>query len=304
MCLDFYGQCEVGEMRNFMKKAALWMISLLAAGVIVWICADGFSLFASKKAPEIVLLGDSIVGTPVDGVDFAECLEQAVGMTVQNGGFGGTCASYDIEHAYPADVSGQLSLAQISRAIAAGDFSVQLAQTAYGERYFDVFGQALEYFPGRVEELEQVDFKGVKYLVIEHGTNDYNKGVLVDNATDQYDETTFAGALRTSIERLQKAYPDLQILLMTPTWCCIIKDTASYPCDETDWGGGYLEVYAEAELLVAKEYDLPILDNYHESGIGRDTMAQFLHDGIHLSLSGQQLLAKKLADFILELEKE
>lgn len=287
-----------------MKKVASGLISLVIAGLIVFICAGGLSLFGKKTSYEVVLLGDSIVGNTEIDVLMEEKLSDAFGFSVLNGGFGGTCAAFDEENTYPASVSSLLSLSRLSRAIASGDYSVQKAQVAYGNRYLRTQAQAASYFEDRVTKLDGADFTGVKYLVIEHGSNDYNRGIIVENPQDKYDEATYTGALRAAIERLQKAYPDMQIVLMTPVWCYIEGDSRRLSCEDTDWGGGYLRDYVAAGRAVAAEYGLPVLDNYHEAGIGEANAELYLEDGIHLTDEGEKLIADRLAVFIAELENK
>jgi len=300
-----------------MRKWLSWCASLVIAAGILCLCAglsDGRKLTAqatgetpAEAAGEkqaVVLLGDSVLGNRQSGLGVHDYLEEYLGMPVLNGAFGGSYASYNEEVVYPADVAGQLSLAKLSRAIVSSDFGVQKAQIAYGDRYYDIVRQILEYFEPTIEALEAVDFEKVKYLVIEHGTNDYNRGVALDDLQDRYNEKTFGGALRCAIERFQKAYPQLQMILMTPTWCYVTAQEGFLYCEETDFGGGYLKEYAELVRQIAGEYELPVFDSYQESGINRETAAVYLYDGLHPSMEGQKLLAGKLAELIAELESD
>lgn len=283
------------------KKMVSWGISILIAACLAGICIWEVMDASRTETPAVILLGDSIIGNLVDDKGINTYLEEALGREVLKGGFGGTYAAENEEEAYPASVNYQLTLVNLSKAIASGDFGAQRASVAYGDRYAEV-RRTPSYFSDTVQQLAKVDFDKVEYLVIEHGTNDYNRGARLDNPQDKYDETTFGGALRSSIERIQNAYPDIQIILMTPTWCYITRDTGLLYCDETDFGGGYLEDYAELEVRIAEEYQLPFLDNYHDSGIDRDTAGLFLQDGLHLSNDGQKLIADRLAVLINELE--
>lgn len=293
------------KMRNMTdrgRKGISWGISIVLAACLTVLCIWDALPVNRRAAAEVVLLGDSIVGNTLNGKGIHTYLEELLGATVLKGGFGGSYAADKEQDVYPASVRSPLNLVNISRAIVDGDFSVQKAQIAYGDRYYDIMRQTIEYFAETAEQLSRVDFHQVKYLVIEHGTNDYNRGVRLDNAEDRLDESTFGGALRSSVERLLAAYPNMQIILMTPTWCYVEGDGELLYCDETDFGGGYLEEYADLEMEIAEEYGLPVLDNYHESGINRDTAAQYLQDGLHLSNDGQRLIAERLAALIDELE--
>lgn len=285
------------------KKSRMIPIISVVLAMLIVLCCLREVLLPQRCEYDIVLLGDSNIGNIEGGEGIDWYIEQALGRTVLKGGFGGTSAGYDEDKAEPANVSGQLSLVRITRAIAHKDFAVQKAQIAYGEKYHYVLKQTLGYFQATAEELSKADFEKADYVVIEHGVNDYNSGRLLDNPQDKYDETTFGGALRSSIENLQRAYPNLEIILMTPTWCMIQEDGQWLPCDSKDFGGGVLEDYVEVELQIAQEYGLWVLDNYHDSGIGAETQSQYLSDGLHLNSNGRQLIAERLADLIRGIEE-
>ncbi len=282
-----------------------WGISVLLAAVIMIVCIAEVPVMGIARPQEeysVVLLGDSIIGNIFEGEGIPAYLEEQLGKKVLGGGFGGTSATNEERIQQPYSVKDQLNLVKLSEAIVNQDFAAQKAQIAYGEHYRYFINETLEYFPDTIRNLSDADFDKVEYLVIEHGTNDYNRGTRLDNPEDPYDETTFGGALRTSLELLQNAYPDVKIILMTPTWCCIRWEGITQNCDNTDFGGGYLEDYANLEIEIAKECGVYLLDNYHDSGICQETQDQYLVDGLHLNLNGEVLLASRLADKIREIE--
>lgn len=286
------------------KRKGIWVLSSLMAGVLVFFCLFDTlinKLPWTKEYYPIVVLGDSVIGNVADGEGVVAYLEQNLGIPVLKGAFGGTCASYDVQTVYPYSIGQQLSLVKLSEAIANQDFSVQKSLITYGENYYYTMYQTANYFPDTIEALSRVDFNQVKYLIIEHGTNDYNQGKQLDNPEDPYDMETYGGALRYSIELLQKHYPDMQIVFITPTWCYIMVDGKKMHCDEVDFGGGYLEEYVNMELKIAQDYGLLVLDNYQDFAINQETEEQYFVDGLHLNQKGQQLLADRIADFIKEI---
>lgn len=287
-------------------KKLTWLSGILLAAVIAALCsADLFPALSGKREVyPVVVLGDSIIGSDFGGEGVCAYLEEDLGVPVFRGGFGGTCASYVEQDVMPHTVSAQLSLSKLAEAVAAGDFSVQKAQVAYGTYYLNILGETLDYFKGRLTDLSRIDFERTKYLVIEHGTNDYNSGRLLDNENDPYDKSSFGGGIRCAIETLREAYPDMEVILMTPTWCYIIQDEEMLSCTDTDYGGGYLEDYVNLELEIAREYDIPVLDNFHESGIGPETQDLYLRDGLHLNAAGQKIIADMLAQLIRETENK
>lgn len=278
-------------------------ISLLLAGIFTALILGVWLLKPNRNTPRIVVLGDSIIGSAVEDKTITDYMEEQLGYKIQNGAFGGTGAAYDNEGTYPADVDNHFSLVSIVTSILTDDFSLQKAMIAYGDRYYYIFRQTPHYFRSRVEELETIDFSQVEYLIIQQGTNDYNGGTPVENPRDPYDKSTYAGALRSSIEQFQETYPQMKVLLVTPTWCYVIREGKVLHGDQTDFGGGVLGDYAQACRKIGEEYNIPVLDNYTESGISAATADQYLSDGLHMNAAGQKLLAGRLADFIQEQEE-
>ena len=54
------------------------------------------------------------------------------------------------------------------------------------------------------------------------------------------------------------------------------------------------------EQTIAKEFGVPFIDAYHNSGIGEENAKQYLADGLHLTDEGVLLYGEYVAE---ELEK-
>ncbi len=285
-----------------MKRSRLFV---WGGGLCVVVAVAVISLIVSfppyRSSYSIVLLGDSIIGNSREGETIAGQLERLLEVPVLKGGFGGSRAAFREEENRPGVLKEWLSLVKLVDAIAVRDFSVQRSLAAFGDRYWMTYPQTFDYYTDCIRELARTDFQKVDYVVIEHGTNDYNGGIPLDNRQDPYDESTFGGALRTSIESLKGGFPNLQIILMTPTWCAFYGEERS-TCEERDFGGGLLEDYVGLELQIGQDYGLLVLDNYHDSGIWEETEEKYLYDGLHLTVAGQQLIAERIADAIREIE--
>ena len=98
--------------------------------------------------------------------------------------------------------------------------------------------------------------------------------------------------------KLLKKYPKAKIVLLTPI----------HRTEETKYFNefgvrncGTLEDYVNAEMEVAKKYNIPILDLYHFSGICPDieeNRKQYTVDGLHPNDKGHQIIAEKVLFFI------
>lgn len=277
----------------------LKFIALMGAvclfGIIVYLTAN----YARGKddSYDIVCLGDSNFGNTQNEAGVAALLSKKVGKNVLNGAFGGSMmtSKYDKKTEYYS----ALSMHNLAISICNGNFGVQKsAIDAIAMR--DYSG----YFEKSLERLSKVDFSSVEILIIEHGLNDYLAGVLIENGVDPYDVKTFTGALRSSIKLLREKYPDMRIILVTPVYCVVPGANGEYyPCDEYTFGGRYLEEYVNAELKVAKELGLEIVDVYHGIDINAENHFTYLEDGLHFNDYGREIAVDMIADCILGVAK-
>ena len=130
-------------------------------------------------------------------------------------------------------------------------------------------------------------------FVINYGLNDYYNGAALVSE-DPYDISTYGGALRGGIQKLKEAYPDAQIVLMTPNFTTYFDYGQGRNSEE----GGMLEDYAKLALEVAKEQQIEVLDNYHELPITKENWKDYQDDGCHLNERGRFLLGSRIAKMI------
>ena len=271
----------------------------LAVSVLLVICFAVICLWERPKEEyDIVFLGDSVVGNAWYEPTCVSVVSERTGMKIFNGAFGGTAMS-GVESEAGVKEPALWSMVKLTKAICHDDWKAQKASMAYADHYRDVNTQALFFFKERMDQLSRVDFSKVKILIITHGTNDYNNGNPLDNPKDPFDESTFGGALRSSLKLLQEHYPDLRIILMTPVYCEIGKQ-GELKSHNTSFGGGTLGEYVAKEMEIATEYGVEILDAYHESGIWEENIEEYLFDYLHPNDAGNTLLGNFVADYLLE----
>ena len=242
---------------------------------------------AEGRQVKIVAFGDSVFGEIRDDTAVPALLQEFSGESVYNAALGGTCVAR-LERDRRMDYAkNSLSLVGLTKAVRAGDFRVQ--------RSLRMRESNTEYFGEALEGLSQVDFSQVETVLIQEGLNDYHAGVPLENPDNPYDEYTFLGALRSSVQALRKTNPEIRIVLVTPTytWYTEIGQT----CEEQDVGGGILEEYVDAEIRAAEELGIEIIDVYHdffphEKWADKDL---YMRDGMHPNEEGRRMLAEKIA---------
>lgn len=239
---------------------------------------------------EILLLGDSIMGQHRDEGSICELVAGQLGATVVNGAFGGTTMSLQNRENRDAYYYDGLSFSQLARAVAAEDFGAQ--QTVRTKDYVTM------YFKDIVDELDAVDYSSLKTIVIIYGMNDYTTGSPIRNPLDPEDPYTMEGAMRTGINLLRQAYPDLRIIFMSPTYCWFAVDN----CETVDYGGGLLEEYVEAQRQVAAQCGVEFLDLYHDFYPHEQDQDWQIYtlDGMHPNEAGRQKITQTLITYLQE----
>ncbi|MBQ8822337.1 MAG: SGNH/GDSL hydrolase family protein [Lachnospiraceae bacterium] len=274
------------------KRIIRKIIYGILALIFLLLCLWGYRQVndKSEKQVDILFLGDSLVGQYRNETSIPYLLGEKLGLSVFNGALGGTSATRvrgAEDEFFQLD---GVSLASLSYALANDDFRVPQATV--------VRKVATEHFPAVVDELEQIKMEKLEYLLIEYGTNDYYAGVQVENPEDPFDEYTYAGSLRSALKRLKKSFPEVRIILLSPTysWYLITGDN----CETVEFGGGYLKDYVDVVAAVAEEFDVEYLDLYTDLFPGREYEAAGIYtsDGLHPNEAGREKIAEVIAEFI------
>lgn len=269
------------------------MIALLLFGGCFVLTYEKGGRDEKNASVQIVMLGDSALGECRDETSVSAQLSAMLGENVFNGAFGGTGMSHMDSERQLANVNECLSMVSLSRSIVSGDFGVQQSTRIRESMTF--------YFEETIDALENIDFASVDILFLEHGVNDYHAGVPIRNEQDPYDTYTFTGAIRSTVEMLQEKYPDMRIILMTPTYTWYpYHELPHLTCEEYNLGGGVLEEYVNAELALAESLGVEVIDNYHELYPHEEwsDWELYTNDGLHPNEAGRELMAQKIYDYL------
>ena len=257
-----------------------------------WIVYNGPKasiLDSYKKYPllgkKIVNFGDSIFGITRPPKDISSYLAMMTGATVYNCGFGGCEMSTHADSNY-----NPFSMCNLATAIATDTWTDQ--ETAAAASGMPA------YFADTVTLLESIDFSKIDIVTIAYGTNDWNNGSPLDNGGNA-DKQYFADAMRYSIETLLTAFPNLHIFVCTPIYRCFLNASYEFIDDTTTHENSHgltLGDFIEKTVEVAKEYLLPVIDNYN-IGMNRYNRLTYFPstDGAHPKPEGNQLIASHIA---------
>lgn len=245
--------------------------------------------YSQLNGKVIVNFGDSIFGKRRPPNDISTAIANATGATVYNCAFGGCrMAKHDSSR---LSTWGQFSMFELADAIADDDWTGQDAAIEDAE-----WNDRPDYFAETLTLLKSIDFSQVDIATIAYGTNDFTAAIPLDDNNNPLSTSTFAGALRYSIETLLTAFPNLRII------CCgqcyrwwdnsgeFVDDSNTY-----EVGNQTLPEFVAKTADVAKEYNLPFIDNYNV-GIGKFTRSYYFSgaDTTHPNNIGTKLIAQHI----------
>lgn len=247
---------------------------------------------SERQEAGILVFGDSVFGEVRDGTGVLDQLELLLGEKVYNAALGGTCAARGEQDRRLDYSRGAFSLAALLKALEADDFGVQQSAA--------VREIGTDYFAEVIDGLETVNLSGTDTILIQQGFNDYQQGIPIENSEDPYDEYTYLGALRTAVKTLREMAPGARIVLVTPLFTWYVA--AGVTCETEDFGGGILEDYVNAELALARELELEIIDVYHDFFPHEEWEDWQLYskDGVHPNEAGREKMAHKIAESLKE----
>lgn len=267
--------------------------------------ADSIKLiYKPLNSTNIVCFGDSITQFYSNiGMRYSDYLEEN-GANVVNVGIGGTqirqratpsANPTSVEQAY-----GGLDIASLVNAAASNDYSIVEASASYIQS-----NATPQYNPiDVIEKLKLIDWNKVGIVTILGGTNDWNNGNNLGEATDE-NATSTLGALNHIIKTLLTAYPHLRVYVFTP----LVRYVASSLAERTDatWAGKMTNGegktildYVDAIKYVAENNCIPVCDMYRTMGWNKYNFSQYFDDddGVH-PYKGFKEIADRMQSFIL-----
>lgn len=238
----------------------------------------------------IVCLGNAPFADERGSSGLAEMIAQKCGATVYNCAFPDSYLSMKYEQysdSYPQDA---LSLYLVTASLCSGDFT--LMDYAAGLVEDQAGTQAA------LETLKSVDFSTVDMIVIMYDLSDYRDDRPVMDENNDINLITWNGALNASIQLIQKTYPYIRIVVLSPAYGQYTDANGNViNADTEDLGNGTLPDYVLHEIDVAMANGVSILDNYYGS-VTENQAAECLTDGYHLNEAGRARIADRFAEKI------
>jgi lysophospholipase L1-like esterase len=239
----------------------------------------GVSRLSDKK---IACFGDSNTMKNGSELAYTDVLQDRLGATVYNVGFGG-CRMSSHSGGYDA-----FSMYRLADAIVSGDWSLQDANVSVVSAYAP-----------RLNTLKSIDFSTLDYLTISYGTNDYAADKGLDSVEDPMSSYNYLTSARYSLDKILTAYPNIKIVLLTPIWRARYSMVGDGLNGDIKQNGNSLYLYEFADGLIdlAKEFKVNVIDMYYDLGINRYTSEMYLSDGLHANDTGKTLMGNKISSY-------
>ncbi len=199
---------------------------------------------------------------------------------------------------------------------------------------YGVSGRQWDNVPHQLKQLQEEHSNEVDAILVFLGTNDFNHGVPIGEwYTENEEEVMFArgemktmvtrkkrmpimtnetyrGRINIGISELKKAYPDKQIVLLTPMHRSFAEfgDKNVQP-DESYQNrcGEYVDAYVDAVKEAANIWGIPVIDMNAVTGMNPMVEEQLIYfndpafDRLHPNTSGHERIARTLMYQLLSL---
>ena len=141
--------------------------------------------------------------------------------------------------------------------------------------------------------------------VVYGGINDYIHGDAPFGQIGDRTQGSFCGAVWYLMNLLRTRYAGKTVVFLTPARCYFkgVSDTEVSPRPMKAPDSKPVLGYVEVILETAKEFDIPVLDLYHDLGINpneEEDRAKYTTDGLHFNDDGHAVIAAKLQAFLEE----
>jgi len=141
-------------------------------------------------------------------------------------------------------------------------------------------------------------------VIVYGGVNDYIHGDAPFGESGDTTPATFCGGVYYLMNYLREIYGSKPIIFLTPARSFLrheVDDLFPSVHAAKRVPGKPLEAYADVILETAKQFDIAVLDLYHDLGVDPHIPEQFemyTMDGLHFNDEGHALIAEKLKELI------
>lgn len=147
--------------------------------------------------------------------------------------------------------------------------------------------------------LLSIDFSTVDVIAIMYDGADYLAGHNMYSDDNDTDIQQFTGNLEAGIELIKQTYPDIRIIVMSPTYAYAVDEDGNYvSSDQYRYGNqDVLSTYVIKEYESCYRQYVTFVDNLYGT-VTEDNASDYLTDNIHLNLEGRKKVAERFIYYL------
>ncbi len=176
---------------------------------------------------------------------------------------------------------------------------VTLATSGANAHYYQEAANVLgEDIPPEAQEvydtLTTLDFNSVDVIAVMYDAADYLMGHEMYDDANPTNIQQFTGNLEAGIELLQNTYPNIRIIVLSPTYAYAIdEETGEYvSSDMYRYGQDVLSTYVIRQYTSCTSRGVSFVDNLYGT-VTEDNAQDYLIDNLHLNVEGRKLVAER-----------
>ena len=144
-----------------------------------------------------------------------------------------------------------------------------------------------------VDTLTSIDLNTVDVITIMYDASDYLMGHEMYDDANSTNIQQFTGNLEAGIELLQSDYPNIRIIVMSPTYAFAVDEEGNYvSSDMYRYGQDVLSTYVIKEYSSCADRSVSFIDNLYGT-ITEDNAKEYLTDNLHLNVAGRKLVTER-----------
>lgn len=141
--------------------------------------------------------------------------------------------------------------------------------------------------------LTSIDLSTVDVVVVMYDGSDYLAGHAMYNDGNATDITQFTGNTEAGIELLQYCYPNIRIIIMSPTYAFGLDENGNYVSSDIQrYGWDVLSTYVIKQYASCASRMVTFVDNLYGT-INEDNAEDYLTDHLHLNQEGRKKVAER-----------
>lgn len=180
------------------------------------------------------------------------------------------------------------------------------ANSAYFEQAAEALGDAI---PPEAQEvydtLTSLDFDTVDVVTVMYDASDYLMGHEMYDDNNATNIQQFTGNLEAGIELLQKTYPHIRIIVMSPTYAYALDEEGNYVSSDMYVYGDrdVLSTYVIKQFASCSARSVTFVDHLYGT-VTEDNATEYLIDHVHLNQKARELITRRFMDALTRNGKE